>query len=254
MPQQVSKQYLHQYDWCLCSCIPGWHPSVFWWSRATHGPCLRSAHPSLVESALCPSWQVWVPLQLVWVPRVHVVSQQPLNGTEQNPSHPGVRTGLNLKGPGYNVFPWVHQFLPSFHLWVLRNHSTAYVAHPERCPMELFWQLPAILRKIEGDIHHSPSAHTLDPRHPNHGRNWRFGLCISSSVVHPNPGQQLPPSGVPLSDIQRCQSWLWHSWQRTHGHLQWATKPIACLEVLDCASNIRYNKYSKIREIFWHMT
>src|SRR5882724_2133153 len=36
---------------------------------------------------------------------------------------------------GYSIFPQLCQFLPSFHSWIFRNHSSTYGSYPQGYPL-----------------------------------------------------------------------------------------------------------------------
>src|SRR5882724_11543844 len=46
----------------------------------------------------------------------------------QSPDYP--RLAQTLKSQGHSIIPWLHQLLPSFHLWILWNHCSTYKSYP----------------------------------------------------------------------------------------------------------------------------
>src|SRR5882724_2885263 len=45
------------------------------------------------------------------------------------------RLANTMKSLGYSIFPRLCQLLPSFHLWIFQNHSSAYTSYLQGYPL-----------------------------------------------------------------------------------------------------------------------
>src|SRR5882724_6806643 len=55
------------------------------------------------------------------------------HGPIQSSNH--TRLANTMKSQGYSILPQLCQFLPSIHLWIFQNHSSAYVSYPQGYPL-----------------------------------------------------------------------------------------------------------------------